>query len=160
ADPAAGSGAAARVGAHAAPNDSQTRAAGLQSRRPMASARKPVDRLDRAPPTARRGAEERQETQTAISRFQPAMWKLDRILLQTTAAFLRRLRQRLLIIILIAVVPILGLILFQAKIARDTRIDEARETAWQVVENVALRESRFIDAAEQLLALLAETPDV
>ncbi len=88
------------------------------------------------------------------------MWKLDRILLQTTAAFLRRLRQRLLIIILIAVVPILGLILFQAKIARDTRIDEARETAWQVVENVALRESRFIDAAEQLLALLAETPDV
>src|SRR5689334_8186655 len=88
------------------------------------------------------------------------MSKLDRILLQATATFLRRLRQRLLIIILIAVVPVLGLILFQAKIARDTQIDEARETAWQIVENVALRESRFIDAAEQLLALLAETPDV
>jgi len=88
------------------------------------------------------------------------MWKLDRILLQATATFLRRLRQRLLIIILIAVVPIFGLILFQAKIARDTQIAEAREAAWQIVENVALRESRFIDAAEQLLALLAETPDV
>lgn len=97
---------------------------------------------------------------SAGEKIDAAMWKLDRILLQASATFLRRLRQRLLIIILIAVVPVLGLILFQAKVARDAQIAEARETAWQIVENVALRESRFIDAAEQLLALLAETPDV
>jgi len=88
------------------------------------------------------------------------MGKLDRIILQATGAFLRRLRQRLLVIILIAVVPILAFILCQAKIARDVQIAEAREAAWQIVENVALRESRFIDAAQQLLTLLAETPEV
>jgi len=88
------------------------------------------------------------------------MSKLDRIILQATGTFLRRLRQRLLVIILIAVVPILGFILCQAKIARDVQIAEAREAAWQIVENVALRESRFIDAAQQLLTLLAETPEV
>ena len=88
------------------------------------------------------------------------MWKLDRVMLQATGSFLQRLRQRLLIIILIAVVPILGFIFYQAKIARDVQIAEAQEAAWEIVENVATRESRFIDAAQQLLTLLAETPEV
>ena len=88
------------------------------------------------------------------------MWKLDRIILQATESFLRELRQRLVIMILIVVLPILGLILYQAKIARDLRLAEAQESAWEIAENVALREVRFIDSAKQLLALLADTPDV
>jgi PAS domain S-box-containing protein len=88
------------------------------------------------------------------------MWKLDEILLQATGSFLRELRQRLLIIILVAVLPILALILYQAKLARDLRVAESQEHAWQIVEKVALREARFIDSAKQLLTLLAETPEV
>jgi len=87
------------------------------------------------------------------------MWKLDEILLHATGSFLRELRQRLLIIILVAVVPILALILYQAKIARDLQIAEAQENAWQIVEQVAIREARFIDSAKQLLTLLAEMPE-
>ncbi|HEY7221376.1 MAG TPA: ATP-binding protein [Candidatus Binatia bacterium] len=88
------------------------------------------------------------------------VWKLDRIMLQTTGSFLQRLRRRLLIIILIAVVPILGFIFYQAKVARDLQIAEAQETAWEIVENVAVRESPFLDSAQQLLALLAELPEL
>jgi PAS domain S-box-containing protein len=88
------------------------------------------------------------------------LWKFDRILLQTTGTFLRRLRHGLLIIILIAVLPILGLIIYQAKIARDVQIVEAQENAWEILENVAIRELRFLEAARQLLTLLAETPEV
>ena len=88
------------------------------------------------------------------------MWKLDQVILQATESFLRSLRQRLLIIIMIAVFPILGLILCQAKIARDLRIAEAQENAWKIVEKVVLRKSRFIDSAKQLLTLLADTPEV
>jgi len=88
------------------------------------------------------------------------MWKLDEILLQATGSFLRELRHRLLIIILVAVLPILALILYQAKMARDVHIVEAQEYAWEIVEKVASRESRFIDSARQLLTLLAETHEV
>jgi PAS domain S-box-containing protein len=88
------------------------------------------------------------------------MWKFDAILLQATGSFLRVLRQRLLIIILVAVIPILALILYQANMARDLQIAEAQENAWQIVEQVAIREARFIDSAKQLLTLLADTPEV
>ncbi|MGE5215732.1 MAG: ATP-binding protein [Chloroflexota bacterium] len=88
------------------------------------------------------------------------MWKLDQILLQATESFLRKLRQRLIIIILIAVLPILAMILYQAKVVRDLRIIEAQENAWEIAENVAIRESRYIDSARQLLSLLVETPEV
>ena len=88
------------------------------------------------------------------------MSKLDEILLQATGSFLRELRHRLLIIILVAVLPILALILYQAKIARDVHIVEAQEDAWEIVEKVASRESRFIDSTRQLLTLLAETHEV
>jgi PAS domain S-box-containing protein len=88
------------------------------------------------------------------------MSKLDRILLQTTESFLRKLRQRLMITIAVVVVPIFGLILYQAKIARDLRITEAQETAWEIAANIAVRESRFIDSARQLLALLADSAEV
>ena len=88
------------------------------------------------------------------------MWKFDEILLQATGSFLRELRQRLLIIILVAVIPILALILYQANVARDLQVAEAQENAWQIVEQVAIREARFIDSAKHLLTLLADTPEV
>ncbi len=88
------------------------------------------------------------------------MWKLDQIIFQASEAFLRNLRQRLIVIILIAVIPVLALILYQAKVARDLRVVEAQETAWEIAENVAIRESRYIDSARQLLSLLAEIPEV
>jgi PAS domain S-box-containing protein len=88
------------------------------------------------------------------------MWKFDQILLQATESFLRDLRRRLLMIILIAVVPVLGMILYQAKITRDLRIAESQESAWEIAENVAIRQARFIDSAKQLLTLLADAPQV
>src|SRR5262245_14464028 len=77
-----------------------------------------------------------------------------------TGSFLRELRRRLLLIILLAVFPILSVILYQAKLARDVRISEALEDAWGLVENVAIREARFIDSAKQLLQLLADVTDL
>ena len=88
------------------------------------------------------------------------IWKIDRILLQTTGSFLRRLRQRLLVIILIAVVPILFFILYQGKLARDLQLAEAHEAAWKIVENVALRESHFLESVQQFLWFAAHTPSL
>jgi PAS domain S-box-containing protein len=88
------------------------------------------------------------------------MVNTDRVTLLATASFLRELRRRLLSIILLAVFPILGVILYQAKLARDVQIGEALEDAWTTVENVALREARFIDSAKQLLTLLADTSEL
>ena len=88
------------------------------------------------------------------------MWKLDRIILQATESFLRKLRQRLIITLMVVVLPILGAIVYQAKIARDLRIAEAQENAWEIAANVAVRESRFVDSAKQLLALLADSAEV
>ena len=77
-----------------------------------------------------------------------------------TGSFLRELRRRLFVIILVAVVPILGVILYQAKLASDVQLGEVLENAWELVENVALREARFIDSAKQLLTLLADVSDL
>ncbi|MGH7816773.1 MAG: cache domain-containing protein, partial [Candidatus Binatia bacterium] len=88
------------------------------------------------------------------------MQKLDKIKPLATGSFLRELRRRLLMIILLAVFPILGVILYQAQLARDVQVGEALEDAWSLVENVAIREARFIDSAKQLLTLLADSSDL
>jgi PAS domain S-box-containing protein len=88
------------------------------------------------------------------------MRRFDEILLQATEPFLRRLRRRLLVMILMAVVPILALILYQAKVTRDVQLVEAQENAWEIVEKVASRQARLIDTTRQLLALLAETGEI
>ncbi|MBM4296425.1 MAG: PAS domain S-box protein [Deltaproteobacteria bacterium] len=80
--------------------------------------------------------------------------------LLATGSFLRELRRRLFLIILLAVIPILAVILYQAKLARDVQLGEALEDAWSLVESVALREARFIDSAKQLLTLLAGVADL
>lgn len=87
------------------------------------------------------------------------MEKVDATKLLATGSFLEQLRRRLLIIILLAVFPILGVILYQARLARDLQVSEVLEDAWLLVETVAIREARFIDAAKQLLTLLADTSE-
>jgi PAS domain S-box-containing protein len=84
------------------------------------------------------------------------MRNFDTVQHLATGAFLRALRRRLLGIILLAVIPILGAILYQAKLARDVQLGEALEDSWAIVESVAIREARFIDSAKQLLTLLAD----
>jgi PAS domain S-box-containing protein len=88
------------------------------------------------------------------------MRKLDRITLLATGSFLTELRRRLFLIILLAVFPILCLILYQARLARELQEVEALEDAWAMVESVATREARFIDSAKQLLTLLAGTSEM
>ncbi|HLN87315.1 MAG TPA: ATP-binding protein [Candidatus Limnocylindrales bacterium] len=88
------------------------------------------------------------------------MQKFERQKFIATGPFLRELSRRLLCIILLAVFPILGVILYQAKLARDVQLGEALEDAWELVENVAVREARFIDSAKQLLSLLADVSDL
>jgi len=88
------------------------------------------------------------------------MRKLDTVRFQPTGSFLRQLRRRLLMIILVAVVPILGVLLYQAKLARDVQVGEVLEDAWVTVENVAIRQARFIDAAKQVLTLLGDTVEL
>jgi hypothetical protein len=88
------------------------------------------------------------------------MRKADKFKFIATGSFLRQLRRRLLILILLAVLPILSMLLYQAKLARDIQVVEVLEDAWATVENVAIREARFIDAAKQILTLLADTVDV
>ena len=60
--------------------------------------------------------------------------------------------------IAIAVVPILAVILYQAKVHRDVQILEVHEAAWRLTNVIALRQSQVVDAAKQLLILLAQTP--
>jgi PAS domain S-box-containing protein len=86
------------------------------------------------------------------------MPQIDKLL--ATETFLRELRRRLLLIISIAIVPVLGLILYQAYLTRDVEIADAQEQAWEIAEKVAIRQSRFIDSAKQLLTILAANPQV
>jgi len=88
------------------------------------------------------------------------MRNFDTIKHLATGAFLRELSRRLLLIILLAVIPILAAILYQAKLARDVQLGEALEDSWAIVESVAIREARFIDSAKQLLTLLADISEV
>ena len=73
---------------------------------------------------------------------------------------MRRLRRRLLLMIAVAVVPILAVILYQAKVLRDVQILEVHEAAWRLTNVIALRQSQVVDAAKQLLTLLAQTPEM
>ena len=70
------------------------------------------------------------------------------------------LRVRLILLVFIAVVPALILILHNAKHDRDVSAKRIQEDAQRIVEIVASRQTRFIDSARQLLAVLAEVPEV
>ena len=67
---------------------------------------------------------------------------------------------RLILLVFIAVVPALILILHNAKRDRDVSAERIQEDAQRIVEIAAARQARFIDSARQLLAVLAEVPEV
>jgi PAS domain S-box-containing protein len=70
------------------------------------------------------------------------------------------LRRRLLILVLIALIPALGLILYNANEERHIRISAIQDNAQRIVQIAAIRQSRLIDSTRQLLTLLAEIPHV
>jgi PAS domain S-box-containing protein len=67
---------------------------------------------------------------------------------------------RLILLVFIAIVPALILILHNAKRDRDVSAARIQEDAQRIVEIAAARQARFIDSARQLLAILAEMPEV
>src|ERR1043166_1650841 len=68
------------------------------------------------------------------------------------------LRRRLLALVFIAVIPALGLILYNASQERYLRISAIRDDAQRIVQLAAIRHNRLIDSSRQLLTLLAELP--
>ena len=70
------------------------------------------------------------------------------------------LRGRLILLVFIGIVPALILILHNARRDRDVSAARIQEDAERIVEIAASRQARFIDSARQLLAVLAEVPEV
>ena len=77
-----------------------------------------------------------------------------------TVSFLCQLRQRLLAMIAIAVVPIVAVVLYQAKLHRDVQILEVHETAWRLTHVIAQRQAQLVDSVKQQLTLLAQVPEI
>jgi PAS domain S-box-containing protein len=67
---------------------------------------------------------------------------------------------RLILLVFIALIPALILIIHNAKRDRDVSAEKIQEDAQRIVEIAASRQTRFIDSARQLLAVLAEMPEV
>jgi PAS domain S-box-containing protein len=67
---------------------------------------------------------------------------------------------RLILLVFIAIVPALILILHNAKWDREVSAERIQEDAQRIVEIAAARQARFVDSARQLLAILAEMPEV
>lgn len=86
--------------------------------------------------------------------------QIDKIAHLATGAFLRHLRRRLLAMIAIAVVPIVGVVLYQAKLRRDVQILEVHEAAWRLTNVIAQRQSQLVDSVKQMLVLLAQMPEI
>ena len=85
---------------------------------------------------------------------------LEKIAQLASGTFLCQLRRRLLVMITIAVVPILVVVLYQAKLRRDVQILEVHETAWRLTHAIAQRQSQLVDSVKQLLILLAQLPEI
>ena len=77
-----------------------------------------------------------------------------------TGKFLCQLRRRLLVMITIAVVPIVAVVLYQAKLHRDVQILEVHEAAWRLTHVIAQRQSQLVDLVKQQLTLLAQLPEI
>jgi len=89
-----------------------------------------------------------------------AQLQLDKIAQLATETFLRHLRRRLLLIITISVVPIVIVVLYQAKLRRDVQVLEVHEAAWRLTGMIAQRQSQLVESAQQLLSLLASMPEI
>jgi PAS domain S-box-containing protein len=73
---------------------------------------------------------------------------------------MHRLRGRLILLVFIGIAPALVLILHNAKRDRDGSAARIQEDAQRVVDIAARRQAQFVDSARQLLAVLAQVPDV
>ena len=60
----------------------------------------------------------------------------------------------------IAVVPIVAVVLYQAKLRRDVQILEVHEAAWRLTNVIAQRQSQLVASVKQLLGLLAQLPEI
>jgi PAS domain S-box-containing protein len=70
------------------------------------------------------------------------------------------LRRRLVVLVIVTIIPILGLIIYDAAVEYREGIAEVRKEADHLVEITSARQMRFIDSARHLLELLAELPEV
>ena len=86
--------------------------------------------------------------------------QIEKIAHLATVTFLRQLRRRLLAMIALAVVPIVVLVLYQAKLRRDVQILEVHEAAWRLTNVIAQRQSQLVESVKQLLVLLAQMPEI
>jgi len=74
--------------------------------------------------------------------------------------FLSGLRARLLLLILRAVLPAIGLRLYMAAEQRRLTIAEAQANAARLTQSAALEEDQLINTTRQLLIALAESAEV
>jgi signal transduction histidine kinase len=73
---------------------------------------------------------------------------------------LARLRTRLLMLVLLALIPVIGLVVYTATEQRSAAIVEARASALRLVRLAASGQKQHIEAARQLLATLAQLSEV
>jgi PAS domain S-box-containing protein len=78
----------------------------------------------------------------------------------TPGSLIFGLRRRLFILVLVTVIPILGLIIYDGMEEYREGVADVRKEADMLVEITSARQMRFIDSARQLLAVLAEVPQV
>jgi len=74
--------------------------------------------------------------------------------------FLSSLRARLLLLVLLAIIPALGLILYTASAQRRTAAVEVEENALRLAQFAAANQGRASEGARQLLIALAQLPEV
>jgi hypothetical protein len=72
----------------------------------------------------------------------------------------KNLRVRFLLMVLLAVLPALGLLIYTADEQRDTALADAREEASRLAGLAATEEGRLIEGTRQLLVVLARLPEV
>jgi PAS domain S-box-containing protein len=73
---------------------------------------------------------------------------------------LSNLRTRLLLVVLIATVPAVGLILYTAQEQRQLAVAEVQSDAERLAGQVTLQEQELVDSTRQLLVALAQVPEV
>ncbi len=74
--------------------------------------------------------------------------------------FFSKLRVRLLALVLLAILPALGLVLYTAFAQRKSAIREATASAQRIVRLAATAQRQYIEASRQLLATLAQLKEV
>ena len=76
------------------------------------------------------------------------------------AGALSRLRVRLLLLVLMAMLPVLGLVFYTGMEQREAAIAEARASALRIVRMATTGQKQHIEAARQLLTTLAQLGEI